>query len=212
MAKKTDELVPVTSEDVAQAWRDVEAAKAAVADLRHRFVTGDDSVTQTEIQSQQGVVEWLELVAHRVQNQRERYEAAYAVAARKDLKAEILATATGNGDEILALVDQVHAAASELVAKANEHNAQVRRWRASATDLQVPDKGAISAAHEGLGTSAAGTVLVDDVRVGIVEPRNLLGHLFHAEPNMNGIVPFPAGSADVAAARRIAANMGKAVV
>jgi hypothetical protein len=206
MAKASD-LVAVTSEDVAQAWRDVDTAKEAAAELRHRFVTGDDTVTQTEIASQQGVVEWLQLVADRTENQRERYEVAYAVQARKDLRAEVLAKAADNGDELLKLVDAVYSAACEFVDKANAHDAQLGQWELAAKALGVPDRGTVSAAHEGLGIESGGTILIDSMRVQRVNAKSVLNLLFSALDN--GILPTRQ-KAQVASARRIVANLGKA--
>ena len=208
MAKAND-LVAVTSEDVAQAWRDVDAAKEAVEALRHRFVTGDDTVTQAEIASQQGVVEWLQLVADRTENQRERYEVAYAVQARKDLRAEVLAKAADNGDELLKLVDAIYGAACEFVDKANAHDAQLGQWEVAAKALGVPDRGVVSAAHEGLGVESGGTILIDFMRVQRVDAKSVLNLLFNAIDN--GILP-DRSEPNVAAARRIVTNLGKAAV
>ncbi len=206
MAKK-DELVPVTSEDVAQAWSDVETARDAVADLKNRFMTGDDSVTQAEIQSQQGVAEWLELVAHRVEHQRTRYEVEFAVQARKDLKAEILNGATKTGDELLALVDAMYAAACEFTDKADAHDAQVRQWGERAKALGAPNRGLISAEHEGLGLDAGGTLLVDEARVPLIDPKNVLGLLFDVA-FQGGILPTRAES-HVATAHQILSRLGR---
>jgi|GEM_PF-6090442 len=208
MAKKV-ELVPVTSEDVAQAWSDVEAAKDAVADLKNRFMTGDDSVTQAEIQSQQGVVEWLELVARRVEHQRVRYEVEFAVQARKDLKSEILRDATKSGDELLGLMNALYAAAIAFEDKANAHDLQVRQWGERAKALQVPSRGVISAEHEGLGLESGSTLLIDSVRVPLIDPKRVFDLLFHAEFN-GGILPNR-GVERVEVARSIVTKLGKAV-
>jgi hypothetical protein len=208
MAKASD-LVAVTSEDVALAWQDVESAKTEVEALRHRFVTGDDTVTQSEVASQVGVVEWLELVAHRAENQRERYEVAYAKQARLDLKDTILAGTAADGGELAQLLDSLYASAVEFVDKADAHSLQVRQWGNAAMALGVPDRGVISAAHEGLGIESGGTILVDEVRVPAVDAKSVLRLCFNAVEN--GILPNRTAS-DVAAARATVANMGKAAV
>jgi hypothetical protein len=206
---KASELKAVTSDDVAQAWQDVENAKTAVEALRHRFVTGDDTVTQAEIASQQGVVEWLELVAHRTENQRERYEVEFAVQSRKDLKFEILRDATKTGDELLGLVNALYAAAIAFEDKANAHDLQVRQWGIRAKALQVPNRGAISADHEGLGLEAGGTLLIDEVRVPPINPESVFNLLFNAGFN-GGILPNH-GSERVELARSIVTRLGKNV-
>jgi hypothetical protein len=208
MAKK-DDLVPVTSEDVAQAWKDVETAKKAAEELRARFVNGDDSVTQAEIASQAGVVEWLELVAHRTENQRERYEIAYAIQARKDLKAEVLRDSAESGEELLKLMDVLYAAACEFEVRAEAEDTRLWKWADRARTLGVPDRGLISAAHEGLGIEAGGALLVDDLRIQKIDAKNVLRLLFNAIEN--GILPNR-NEGYVSSARSIVANHGKAAV
>lgn len=207
---KTSELVAVTSDDVAQAWQDVENAKVAVEALRHRFVTGDDSVTQAEIASQQGVAEWLELVAHRTENQRERYEVAYAVQARKDLKAEILRDATASGAELAALLDSTYEAACAFTDKADAHDLAVRQWGERAKALGIPDRGLISGEHENLGIESGGTLLIDAARVRLIGAKDVLGLVL--QPAFNGgILPIRSDE-NVATAHRILSRLGKASV
>ena len=209
MAKAND-LKAVTSEDVAQAWADVEVGKTEVEALKHRFVTGDDSVTQDQIASQQGVVEWLELVAHRTENQRERYEVAYAIQARKDLKAEILRDATKSGAELAALIDTMYSAACELEDKANAHDLAVRQWGERLKALGAPNRGVISAEHENLGLEYAGTILVDSARVELIEVKSVFAQLFTAA-FQGGILPIRSES-NLATAHRIVERLGKATV
>jgi hypothetical protein len=208
MAKK-DDLVPVTSDDVAQAWQDVENAKTATEALRHRFVTGDDSVTQPDIAAQNGVVEWLELVAHRTENQRERYEVAYAVQARKDLKATILAEAPATGGELLRLLDTGFSSLLEFVDRADAHDQQIGQWGIDAAALGVPDRGVVSPAHENMATAGSGDILVDGVRVTLINPKNILRLLFNAVEN--GVLP-QRSEEYVQSARSIVANHGKAAI
>ena len=208
MAKK-DDLVPVTADDVAQAWQDVEIAKTAAEELRHRFVTGDDSVTQQDIAAQVGVVEWLELVAHRTENQRERYEVAYAIQARKDLKATILAEAPATGAELLRLLDTGFSSMLEFVDRADAHDRQIAQWGTDTRALGVPDKGVVSAAHENMGTAAGGDILIDDIRVTAINAKNVLRFLFQAVDN--GILPLRSEEY-LQTARSIVANHGKAAV
>ena len=206
---KKDGLVPVTTDDVARAWEDVENAKSAAEALRHRFVTGDDSVTQPDIAAQNGVAEWLELVAHRAENQRERYEVAYAVQARKDLKATILAEAPATGDELLKLLDVGFSSLLEFVDRADAHDRHISQWGFDARALGVPDKGLVSAAHENMGTAAGGDILVGDIRVKAINAKNILRFLFRAVDN--GILPIRSEEY-LQTARSIVSNHGKAVV
>ncbi|WP_431279883.1 helix-turn-helix domain-containing protein [Leifsonia poae] len=179
MATKKDELVPVTAEDVAQAWTDVENAKTAAAELRTRVVNGDDTITQSDIASQQGVVEWLELVAHRTENQRERYEEAYAIRARKDLKAEILASQVGDSQQLLQSLNSLFAYVRSIETLGAEHDARYKDWGNRLRALGVPELGVVSEDHDGMGMESGGSaILIDSVRLAPVNAPNLLRLIF----------------------------------
>jgi hypothetical protein len=154
------------------------------------------------------VVEWLGLVAQRTENQRERYEVAYAAQARLDLKAEILADTLADASELSRLLDSLYAAALEFEARADAHSVKVRQWGVAARALGVPDRGVVSADHAGLGMEAGGTILVDEVRVPPVDAKSILNLTFRAVAN--GILPSHDESG-VAAARKLVANLGRRV-
>jgi hypothetical protein len=185
LLKKKDELVPVTSEDVAQAKADVENARASVEDLRERFINGDDSVTQEQISSQAGVFEWLVLVAVRAEKQRERYETAYAVQARKDLKAEILTSHATANAQALTKLNVLIQAVRDMEDLGAIRDAEFYEWAARAKALGVPTGGVMS--PEGMGLEGDGSaILVDSMHVEFLNVQNLFRLIF--DVINNGIV------------------------
>jgi hypothetical protein len=135
MAKKED--VPVVTEaDVQQAWADFETAKAEVESLRKRFVDGDESVSQSDIASQRGVVEWLEMVAERTEGQRDRYNTSERQNALAELSADLKSFDMGNQYEAQGrgAADAITKFIESFIAR----NEQLTKFRQRAVDLGVP--------------------------------------------------------------------------
>lgn len=200
-------------EDPEQIVADAETAatdaEALVAALEDKIMAGDASVTHEDLSTQISLARFARKFVEGAKTKAEGIRAANAAKAREALRAEILRDAPANGEHLLALIDSLMASANKLVEAANSHDAQLREWVRKALDLGVPDKGAASAVHAGLGVSAAGDVLIDAVMVRPVDAKNILRLLF--VPIENGIIPAPDPS-NVAAARSIVANLGKAAV
>lgn len=137
MAKKED--VPVVTEaDVQQAWDDLDTARAEVENLRKRFVDGDESVAQSDIASQRGVVEWLEMVAERAEGQRKRYLESDRLKSANALYAEIEQYATGIGKTLADQARTYFAERQQFLALAKGHNATVAGFASRAVDLNIP--------------------------------------------------------------------------
>lgn len=194
---------------VADAEAAADEAESLVVTLEDRIMAGDAAVTHEDLGTQISLARFARKLVGAAKAKAEDLRAKQAAKSRADLREEILRDAPANGEHLLAIVDALVANSNELVTAAEAHDAQVRAWAQRALALGAPDKGVISAAHAGMGVSAGGDMLVDEVRVQTVGAKNIFRLLF--VPVENGIIPSPSLS-NVESARSIVANIGKAVV
>lgn len=194
---------------VREAEQAADEAEGLVQALEDKIISGDDSVTHEELSNQISLARFARKLVDGARAKAEGIRVANAAKARAALRTEILRKAPENGEHLLAMVDTLIATSEQLMESAAAHDKQMTLWVRRALDLGVPDKGAISAAHSGMGVSAGGDVLIDDIRIQTVDGRNILRLLFN--PTENGIVPNR-DPASIAAARSIVANLGKAAV
>jgi hypothetical protein len=204
MSKDTDPDVIVREAEQA-----ADEAESLVQALEDKIMSGDVSVTHESLSNQISLARFARKLVDGARAKAEGIRAANVAKARADLRTEILRDAPANGDHLLTLVDGLVATAKELVEAADAHDLQLTKWVQRALELGVPDKGAVSAAHAGLGVSAGGDVLVDSATVRSVNAKNIFRLLFN--PMENGILPIR-DPASIAAARSIVANLGKAAV
>jgi hypothetical protein len=184
-------------------------AEALVTAIEDRIVAGDDSVTHADLSEQISLARFARKLVDAAKTKAQGIREAQQKKALKDLKSEILEKSTANGDDLLKEFDTFYGAICRFVDKADAEDLNVSNWVKAATALDVPDKGAVSAAHENIGTSAGGDILINNIRLQKITAANVLRLVIN--DIQNGYLPNRS-EADVNSARSIVANHGKASV
>ncbi|NYK08574.1 hypothetical protein [Leifsonia naganoensis] len=192
---------------VADAEAAAREAEGLLDELERRVESGDAGVTRDEVEAAEKNRNWLQKLIVGAKTRAEDLREQNRLAKLTNLRDRVLAEAPADGAGLLAQLQALRAASLEVVKLADKASADTRGWVSEALALDVPDKGVISPAHAGLGVSAAGDVLVDDVVVRPVDAKSLFRLLFFEV--QNGFLPTPDESS-VLAAFDIARDMGKA--
>lgn len=206
-AEQAPDLDAEATKIVADAEAAAEEAKNLLIELERRVDSGDESVTRDEVEAAERDRNWLQKLIVGAKTRAEDLREQNRLAKLKELRNRILAEAPADGAALLAQLQALRAASLSVVKLADKASADTRGWVLEALALDVPDKGVISTSHAGLGVSAGGDVLVDDVTVHPVAAKTLFQLLFVDVEN--GYLPTPDESR-VAAAFDIARKMGKA--
>jgi hypothetical protein len=205
MATKVEDPDQLVDDAVSAA----EEARAQLAAMNDSVMAGEDKFSHSDLSNQKSFVSFAEKLIEGAKAKAEKIRTEREAKARQALREEILSDAPENGEHVLALIDSLVTTGRDLVEVSKAHSAQVRSWGLRALELGAPHLGVASEEHAGLGVSAAGDVLVDDIQVQTIDAKNILGLLFHEV--QNGIMPVT-DETTLVAARSIAANLGKATV
>jgi hypothetical protein len=151
----------VTEDDLESARTALEEGKARAAQLRESFYEGVVGVTFDDVKSQEAVVEYVEAEIERLSRAKARSEESIRQAALADLKAEMDAHATADGEQFVELLKE---AVGPLVAVASAykgHNDWVASVRTRMVELGVSPVGnrlSASAGDQGLSYGENGEV------------------------------------------------------
>jgi len=181
-------------------------AEALANSLEDAIRAGDAEVTHDKLTEQKSLVSFLRLQVEgaRTKARQRRIDARDQAIA--DIKKDVLTTAPASGQYLVEALEAVHAAAKHFVALADEHDANLSRWR-----TQIESHGIKNQQREqGIGLNGVGILLVDGIELPNVDPGNYLRLIFGGVPSDARLNPLPDDFDTVQAAYKTLRSTGKA--
>jgi len=181
-------------------------AEALANSLEDAIRAGDAEVTHDKLTEQKSLVSFLRLQVEgaRTKARQRRIDARDQAIA--DIKKEVLKKAPESGQYLVEALAAVHEAAKKFVTLANEHDADLQRWR-----VQLEGHGFKEQQYEqGIGINGIGTLRVDNSELPIVDPGNYLRMIFGGVSSEVRLKPLPDDYDTVQAAYKSLRSTGKA--
>jgi len=181
-------------------------AEALANSLEDAIRSGDAEVTHDKLTEQKSLVSFLRLQVEgaRTKARQRRIDARDQAIA--DIKKDVLKKTPESGQYLVEALEAVRTAAMHFAALADEHNADLARWRVALGSHGFQHQ----QFEQGIGVNGIGILLVDGSELPIVDPGNYLRLIFAGVPSDARLKPLPDDYDTVQSAYKSLRSTGKA--